>query len=218
MKPNKANSDERDYTKIPRVVIKRLFRYHSALEKLILEDVQCISSQYLSDEVNVKASQLRKDLAYCGEFGTRGKGYDVIYLHNKLSDILGLKTEWPYIIVGFGRIGHAMANYPGILRRGFILKGVFDIDESKIGTKARGIKVMHLDSMSEVVEKHDVKIGLITVTAESAQEVCDLMVDAGIKAILNFAPSLLKPKKPVFIEKVDISRELVSLSHYLTYH
>jgi redox-sensing transcriptional repressor len=216
-KHNEGN-EERDFTKIPRVVIKRLFRYHSVLERLQESGVRNVSSLHLSEEIHVKASQLRKDLAYCGEFGTRGKGYEVEYLHAKLSKILGLETEWPFVLAGLGRVGYALANYPGIMRRGFKLKGIFDIDKSKIGTTVNGVKIMHPDDMAKIVKQHGVKIGLIIVPAEAAQEVCDMMVNAGIKAILNFAPTTLKTKKPIFIERVDISRELVTLSYYLTYH
>lgn len=99
-------NDIRDFSQVPRVVIKRLFKYHSALEKLIDEEVINISSKHLSEDVRVKASQLRKDLAYCGEFGIRGRGYDVEYLHEKLSEILGLQTKWNYILAGF-EIGRA---------------------------------------------------------------------------------------------------------------
>lgn len=207
----------RDFSQIPRVVIKRLFKYHSALEHLMSKGIVNVSSRNLSEDVHVKASQLRKDLAYCGEFGTRGKGYNVIYLDNKLTEILGLQTEWNYILVGFGHVGHALVSYEGILRRGYKVKGIFDIDEKKIGQVFRGIEISDLSKMPEVVKEHNVQIGIITVPSESGQFICDKMVDAGITAILNFAPVLLKPKKSIFIERVDISRELVVLSHYLTY-
>lgn len=211
-------NDNRDFSQIPRVVIKRLFKYHSALENLLSKGTVNVSSKNLSEDVYVKASQLRKDLAYCGEFGTRGKGYDVTYLNDKLAEILGLQTEWNYILVGFGHVGNALVSYEGILRRGFTVKGIFDVDEKKIGQVFRGIEISDLSRMPEIVKEHNVQIGVITVPSESGQSVCDRMIDAGITAILNFAPVLLKPKKPIFIERVDISRELVVLSHYLSYH
>ena len=212
------NNNVKDYSQIPRVVIKRLFKYHSALELLIKSGVMNISSQHMSEDVHVKASQLRKDLAYCGEFGTRGKGYDVAFLHEKIGEILGLKTEWQYVMAGFGRLGKALASYEGIMRRGFKIKAIFDIDSSKIGKRVNNVLVYHIEDLPEVVSELDVKIGMITVPADAAQFVCDKMVESGIDAILNFAPVMLNPKKHVFIEKVDISRELVTLSHYLTFH
>ena len=210
--------NNRDFTKIPRVVIKRLFKYHSALENLIIDGIGNVSSSELSDDVHVKASQLRKDLAYCGEFGTRGKGYEVTYLHEKLSEILGLQMEWNYILVGLGRLGRALVNYKGIVRRGFTIRAIFDRNPDKIGKQYHDIMVHHIDEMQTVVNDLDIKIGLITVPADSAQMVCDKMIESNISAILNFAPLLLKPMDNIFIERVDISREMVTLSHYLSHH
>jgi redox-sensing transcriptional repressor len=215
---SQKNNDDRDFSLIPRVVVKRLFKYYSALDHLIKRGVKNVSSQHMSEDVNVKASQLRKDLAYCGEFGTRGKGYDVIYLHDKIGEILGLKNEWEYVMAGLGRLGKALVSYEGIMRRGFKIKAIFDIDPAKIGKRVNNINVYHIDQMPEVVGELNVKIGMITVPADAAQYVCDKMVESGIEAMLNFAPVSLKPKKPVFIERVDISRELVTLSHYLSFH
>jgi redox-sensing transcriptional repressor len=211
-------NDNRDFSQIPRVVIKRLFKYHSALENLLSKGTVNVSSKNLSEDVHVKASQLRKDLAYCGEFGTRGKGYDVTYLNGKLAEILGLQTEWNYILAGFGHVGTALVSYEGILRKGFKVKGIFDIDEKKIGQVFRGIEICDISKMPEIVREHNVQIGVITVPSDSGQSVCDKMIEAGITAILNFAPVFLKPKKSIFIERVDISRELVTLSHYLSHH
>ncbi|MFH1515443.1 MAG: redox-sensing transcriptional repressor Rex [bacterium] len=210
--------NNRDFSKIPKVVIKRLFKYHSALEKLIIDGISNVSSSELSDDVNVKASQLRKDLAYCGEFGTRGKGYEVSYLHDKLSEILGLQMEWNYILAGLGRLGRALVNYKGLVSRGFKIKAIFDISAEKIGQPYHDIMVYHIDEMQSVIQDMDIRIGLITVPADAAQSVCDKMVEAKISAILNFAPVLLKTKDKVFIERVDISREMVTLSHYLSHH
>lgn len=210
--------NNRDYAKIPRVVVKRLFKYHSALENLIIDGVSNVSSNQLSEDVHVKASQLRKDLAYCGEFGTRGKGYEVSYLHDKLSEILGLQIEWNYILAGLGLLGRALVNYGGFFRRGFKIKAIFDTNSEKIGKPYHDIMVHHIDELLPVVKDLDIKIGLITVPTDSAQSVCDKMIEAEISAILNFAPVLLKPTDNIFIERVDISREMVTLSHYLSHH
>jgi len=183
-------NDNRDFSQIPRVVIKRLFKYHSALENLLSKGTVKVSSKSLSADVHVKASQLRKDLAYCGEFGTRGKGYDVKYLNGKLAEILGLHTEWNYILAGFGHVGHAFVCYEGIFRKGFNVKGIFDIDEKKIGQVFRGIEICDISKMPEIVREHNVQIGVITVPFDSGQSVCDKMIEAGITAILNFAPVL----------------------------
>ena len=208
---------DKDYSRIPKVVIKRLAKYYSALDKLASAKIDSVSSQHLAEEVNVKASQLRKDLAYFGEFGTRGKGYNVTYLHDKIREMLGLENEWPIVLAGMGHLGYALAAYKGIRTMRFRIVGIFESDIKKIGKTVHGAKVYHIDELPRVARENSVKIGIITVPAEAAQDVCSLMVEAGIKAILNFAPVNLKTKKPVFIERVDISGELSTLSHLLTY-
>jgi redox-sensing transcriptional repressor len=218
MDKNLYNNSDKDCTRIPKVVVKRLAKYYSALEKYISIGEENISSQNLADEVHVKASQLRKDLAYFGEFGTRGKGYDIAYLHDKIGEILGLESEWPIILAGMGHLGYALAAYKGLGIRGFRITGIFESDIKKIGKTVHGAKVYHIDELPRVVRENSVRIGVITVPAEAAQEVCDLMIESGIEAILNFAPVNLKSNKPVFIERVDISGELSTLSHLLTYH
>lgn len=214
----KRTNHETDYSRIPKVVIKRLAKYHSVLEKLENEGIKNISSQHLAEEVNLKASQLRKDLAYFGEFGIRGKGYDVSYLHAVIGDILGLKKDWLVVLAGLGHLGYAIVSYRGLEKKGFKIVGIFENDPKKIGRTLRGIRIYPINELVRVVKENQVKIGIITVPAGAAQEVCDAMVEGGIKAILNFAPVTLNPKKPVFIESVDISGELSILSHYLTFH
>jgi len=218
MYKNIYENTEKECPRIPKVVIKRLAKYYSALEKYMTGKMDSISSQNLADEVHVKASQLRKDLAYFGEFGTRGKGYDIAYLHDKIGEILGLASEWSIVLAGMGHLGYALAAYKGLGNRGFKIAGIFESDIKKIGKTVHGAKVYHIDELPRVVRENSVKIGVITVPAEAAQEVCDLMIESGIKAILNFAPVNLKSNKPVFIERVDISGELSTLSHMLTYH
>jgi len=218
MSNHKTKNALRDYSHIPKVVIKRLSKYHSVLEKLDTEGIKNVSSQNLSHEVHVKASQLRKDLAYFGEFGTRGKGYDVSYLHGVIGDILGLKKEWAVVLAGLGHLGYALVSYRGLEKKGFKIAGIFESDPKKIGRNVHGMRIYSIDDIGRVVKDSDVKIGIITVPVDAAQKVCDAMVDAGIKAILNFAPVILHPRKPIFVEIVDISGELSILSHYLTFH
>lgn len=200
---------------IPLVTIRRLYRYARALELFQEEGRDSVPSELLASTVGVKASQLRKDLAYFGEFGTRGKGYPVSNLLANLSDVLGLSQEWPMVLVGAGNIGTALSRYAGLAERGFVLKALFDVSPKLVGTSIRGIPILHLDRLAEVCKREQVALGIVAVPAEEAQAVADRLVAAGVRAILNVAPVNLTLPAGVALRNVDIAVELRLLSYML---
>ncbi|ACR80248.1 MULTISPECIES: redox-sensing transcriptional repressor Rex [Kosmotoga] len=202
--------------KIPRPTIKRLAIYYRCLEKQLLQEKNSISSKEIGELLGIKASQVRKDLSYFGEFGKRGVGYDTKKLLEGIGEILGIKKEWDTCIVGAGNLGVAIANYPGLTKSGFFVKAVFDNDPKKIGSVlASGIIIDDIQSMPEVIKKRNITIGVITVPASEAQKVADALVDAGILGIVNFAPTKISVPKNVRVEEIDISVVFRSLAFHV---
>ncbi len=193
--------------KIPRTVSKRLVSYYMCLEKLLDEGVEVISSEELARRLDLKASQIRKDLSYFGEFGRRGVGYKVEFLYNRIGEIIGVQKEWKIVLVGAGNIGRAIANYAAMRERGFKILAAFDNDPQKLGTEiAPGILVRDVRELEDFVRENNVEIGIVAVPAEAAQEVAERLEKGGIVGILNFAPVKLKTTVPV--ENVDITASL----------
>jgi len=205
---------------IPSVVVNRLCIYHRCLEKIIkAEDKKeplFISSSEISTLTGINSAQIRKDLAYFGQFGKRGRGYLAINLVKELEKILGLDKKWLTIIVGAGNLGKALARYEGFRKRGFLIKGIFDQDPLKIGKKIGNISIYDIKEMEKFIRDKSIDIGLLVVPAEFAQEVADKMVAGGIKAILNFAPLRLSLPPEVRIHNVDLSLEFEGLTYYLS--
>lgn len=201
--------------KIPEATVIRLSVYSRYLSEVDRKGVVTISSNEIAEGVGVSSAQVRKDLAYFGEFGTRGVGYNVKDLYRHIIKILSLNNEWPVIIVGAGNLGTALSMYGGFRQRGFKIVGIFDNDPSKIGYKLNGVEVYKLDRLKEIAEKENAQIGVITVPAEYAQEVADQLVEANIKAILNFAPKVLNVPPHVELRNVDLSVNLEILTFYL---
>ncbi|UCH25877.1 MAG: redox-sensing transcriptional repressor Rex [Trueperaceae bacterium] len=200
---------------IPTATISRLVTYLRILSQLEAQGIKKTSSDHLAEEAQVSAFQVRKDLAYFGRFGTRGAGYSVPTLRRELRRILGLTRAWNVVIVGMGRLGQAIANYPSFDQYDFLLKGVFDIDPSKIGQKILGLEVQHTDALPTVVREKGVDIGLITVPQSAAQDAADALVRAGVKGILNFAPTIINVSREVHVEPVDFLAGLKRLSFYI---
>jgi len=197
--------------KIPKPVSKRLSMYYRCLEKLKDEGIDVISSKELANRLDIKPSQVRKDLSYFGEFGKRGVGYNVDFLLENLEKILGIKEEWNIVIIGAGNIGRALSNYMKIKEKGFKIVAVFDKDNEKVGKEiAEGIKVLHIKDLDKVVREKKVKIGIIAVPPSAAQEIAEILENAGVSGILNFAPTKIKVSIPV--EDVDISSSLRALT------
>jgi redox-sensing transcriptional repressor len=201
--------------KVPEMTIRRLSVYTRCLLQLEEDGVTTVSSQELAERFNLNSAQVRKDLAYFGEFGVRGTGYYVSGLKAELQKILGLDREWPVVLVGFGNLGSALFHYRGFARQGFKILLVIDDDPAKIARGADGVPVVAGRDMARELKTRGIQIAVLAVPAETAQAVTDQLVAAGIRAVLNFAPTRLKVPRDVRLKDVDLSIELETLSFYL---
>ncbi len=197
------------------MTIRRLSIYARCLAELEEDGIKTISSQELAERFNLNSAQMRKDLAYCGEFGVRGIGYYVARLRAELRKILGLDREWPVALVGFGNLGSALVHYKGFARQGFRIVAIFDDDPAKTDREVDGIRVFAVRDIAREVHARGVQIAIIAVPADAAQAVADVLVAAGIKTVLNFAPARLRVPPDVRAKDVDLSIELETLSFYL---
>ncbi len=200
---------------IPTATISRLVTYLRILTHLESNGIKKTSSEQLAEEAQVSAFQVRKDLAYFGRFGTRGAGYTVPTLQRELRRILGLTRPWTAAIVGVGRLGEAIAHYPNFNDYEFNLKACFDTDKEKTVQEVAGLPVYHMDDLNKVVQEKGIDIGFITVPSEAAQDVADLLVAAGIRGILNFAPTVIEVPSEIHVENVDFLAGLKRLSFYI---
>lgn len=201
--------------KIPEATVMRLSIYSRYLTQVDKLGLTTISSGEIAKGVGVSAAQVRKDLAYFGEFGTRGVGYNVKELNGHIKKILGLTSPWSVVLVGAGNLGSALAMYGGFLERGFHIRAIFDNDPAKVGYKLNGIEIYHIDRLPEIVKATQATIGIICVPADRAQDVANALVDAGIRGILNFAPRLVLVPDHVELRNVDLSVHLEVLSFNL---
>ena len=176
--------------------------------------MQTISSEGLAEAAGVNSAKVRKDLSYLGSYGTRGVGYDVEYLIYQISRELGLTQDWNCVIVGVGNLGRALANYRGFSERGFRVSALVDIDETKIGEPVDSMVVEDFADLERIVKEREISIGIVATTAAAAQDAADRLVSAGVKSILNFAPTVLQVPDDVSLRKVDLSIELQILSFY----
>lgn len=174
-----------------------------------------ISSSKLSEITGINSYQIRKDFSYFGEFGKRGIGYPVSGLAKKLKKIMKSNKKWDIALAGAGNIGTAFLRYKGFSKRGFTIRLVFDNDILKIGTEIDNIKILPIQEMEEHLKKQKIKIGIIAVPAQSAQEVADKMIAGGVRSILNFAPASIRHSQGVSIKHIDIAIELEKLVYYL---
>jgi redox-sensing transcriptional repressor len=201
--------------KVPQVTVKRLSRYLRALERFQDRGYETISSEELAGELHLKPSQLRKDLAYFGEFGTRGMGYNIVKLAEQLRRILGLHRQWSIGIIGIGNLGTALLRYQGLNEKGFRVAALFDDDPEKVGSSRSGIRIYHTDNLAGVVKEKNIHIAILTVPAPAVRSAADLAIRAGIKALMNFAPVSIKAPPDVICLQVDIASEIKILSHFL---
>ena len=200
---------------IPEATVARLPIYlRSLLDLAEATGELTVSSEELARRAGVNAAKVRKDLSYLGSYGTRGVGYDVEYLLYQITRELGLTQDWPAALVGIGNLGRALASYKGFSERGFRIAALFDVSDDVVGTETGGLTVRHLDELKEVVAEDGICIGIISTPPGSAQEVAERFVDAGVKSILNFAPSVVNVPPDVNVRKVDLSIELQILSFY----
>lgn len=201
--------------RVPEATINRLSVYSRFLERLDEKGIVTISSNDIAEGVGVSPPQVRKDLAYFGEFGTRGVGYNVQDLMRYTAKILGLNVPWPILLVGAGNLGCALSTYRGFNSRGFSVVGIFDNDLNKIGRKVGDLDVYPPEEMPDIIKKFGVRVGIIAVPAKTAQDVADLMVKNGLEAILNFAPVSLNVPENVVCRNVDLSVNLEILTFNL---
>ena len=198
--------------KVPEVVIRRLPRYYRYLSELDKNGKTRISSTALSEKMGVTASQIRQDFNYFGGFGQQGYGYNVKYLLNEIEELLGTSTGYKTIIVGAGHLGHALANYGAMKRRGFDIMGMFDVDPKKIGGECNGIKIMDMKDVETFIRENDIDIAMLTLPKDAIEDIANDLVEYGVKGLWNFAYVELKTKKPVPVENVHLTDSLMTLA------
>jgi redox-sensing transcriptional repressor len=199
----------------PDVVIRRLPLYARSLRYLLQEGITSVSSQELGDRINVTAAQIRKDLSYFGEFGKQGIGYDVEKLLDQIERILGLNQEWPVALIGIGHLGEAIARYEGFRRQGIRIAALFDSDPAKIGLEVNGLPIMGDAQIPATMHDQGIRLAILAVPASRAQEVTDMLVAAGVRAILNYAPVIIQVPENVWVRHIDPVATLHSMTYYL---
>jgi len=200
---------------IPEPTIARLPRYLRSFAQLAAAGQEVLSSKELAAASGINPAQVRKDLAYFGQFGQRGIGYEVKTLDAKMRGILGLHKAWRIALVGAGNLGTALLQYGGFAKAGFRIEAAFDMDPSKVGWELEGVRIWGTPAIRQVVRERKIEIGIIAVPASQAQRVCDDLVDAGVRAIVNFAPCVLSVPKSVLVRGVDLASELEHLTYFL---
>lgn len=198
--------------KIPEATIIRLSVYSRHLTDVDRKGIITTSSGNIAEGVGVSPAQVRKDLAYFGEFGTRGVGYNVKDLRQHILRILGLSVDWSVSLVGAGNLGLALSTYKGFRDRGFIITSIFDADPQKIGTMIGNVEVMPIEKLIEVTKQNHTQIGIVTVPGAAAQEIADELIKAGVQAILNFAPVVLNIPPEIELRNVDLTVNLEVLT------
>ncbi|MFZ3151309.1 MAG: redox-sensing transcriptional repressor Rex [Anaerolineaceae bacterium] len=201
---------------IPEVVIARLPIYLQILNHLQREGYEIVSSKELAKHLGVTAAQIRKDFSYFGEFGKQGSGYNVTRLTDELREILNLNQIWQVALVGVGNLGQALLSYQGFSRKGFELILAFDNNPKLINTTISGLKVLDVENLEEEINKCQVKIAILTVPSQVAQDITNRLVNCGIKAILNYAPITLKVDSNIRVLNIDPVLKLQNLSYYLS--
>lgn len=200
---------------IPDIVIGRLPIYLRALERMLIEGRRVTSSQELGEKLGISAAQIRKDLSQFGEFGKQGTGYSIEYLADQIRQILKVDRVWDVVVIGAGDIGSAVARYQGFTNRGFNVTMLFDNDPQKIGTKVGPFTVQSTAELEEMISQAQVKIAMIATPGSAAQGVTDRLVEAGIKAILNYAPISLNVPEDVRVQYTDPVIHLQRMTYYL---
>lgn len=213
---NEKNKGRPSGDQVSELTAGRLSVYLRCLNTLDAAGVKTISSKALAEQFQLNAAQIRKDLAYFGEFGVRGVGYYVKELRRHLRAILGLDRTVRVAIIGAGNLGLALADYPGFRQEGFAIAALFDTERDKIGRRSKaGVRIFSSVEFRKVVRREGIDIVVVAVPAESAQSVVNTAVQAGIRAILNFSPGALKVPKDVKLKHVDLTVSLESLSFFL---
>ena len=201
--------------RIPEATVARLPLYLRGLETTSVGVGATVSSDELADLAGVNAAKVRKDLSYLGTYGTRGVGYDADFLRFQISRALGVTNVWPVVVCGMGNLGRALANHTGFKDRGFPVVAATDSDPDKIGTEIDGVPVHAPGELGDLVERHEVAVGVIATPAAAAQGAADALVAAGVTSIMSFAPTVLAVPDHVEVRAVDLAAELQILGFHL---
>ncbi|MBK8464703.1 MAG: redox-sensing transcriptional repressor Rex [Chloracidobacterium sp.] len=201
--------------KISELTTNRLSVYLRCLNDLAAKGAKTVSSKALAEIFHLNSAQIRKDLAYFGEFGVRGVGYRVEALRDHLTHILGLDKEHRVCIIGAGRLGTALTDYYGFKKANFTVAALFDADPKKIGKKIGNVEILDIKNFAAVVKRDKIEVAVIAVPAANAQNTLERVTKAGIKAVMNFAPVALKASKDVKLKTIDLTTSLESLSYFL---
>ena len=205
------------FAKIPMATINRLSIYLRNLDELMTNNVEVISSERLAKQCGVNPAQIRKDLAYFGEFGVRGVGYRVKDLYSQIKEILGLDRQWNMALFGVGNLGSALIRHANFLKHGYRFVAAFDVDSEKIGKELpNGLIIEHVDRFEEVVKERNVEMGIVAVPPASAQSVANQLILAGINGILNFSPIQIQVPDCCRVENVDFSIKLDNLAYHIS--
>ena len=202
--------------KISEFTVRRLSNYYRILLDLEKRGIATVSSQRLADLGGITSAQVRKDLSYFGNFGTRGLGYSVSELKSAIMQILGLNANWTMALFGAGSLGHALFFHQGFREDGFFFKHVFDVDPGKVGTKWLDVGIFHQRDAEDVLRRDPVSIAVVAIPPDAAQDVIDLAVRTGIRGILNFAPTQVSVPEGIWLRNVNLAVALESLSFYLS--
>lgn len=201
---------------IPDIVISRLPVYLRALERLSQEGQEVTSSHELGKRLGISSAQIRKDLSHFGGFGKQGTGYKIAFLKDQLRQVLKVEQEWEVALVGAGDLGSAVARYKGFSERGFHIAYVFDSSPEKIGKRIGSFAIRPIDDIHSVIAENGIKLAMIAVPAESAQEVAEILIASGVRAILNYAPINLNVPDNVHVQYIDPVIHLQRMTYYLT--
>jgi len=200
---------------IPEVVVERLPVYARALQQLAGQGREVVSSQDLGDQLGVTPAQIRKDLSYFGRFGKQGRGYNIRRLLDELQQILGLERQWTMALVGVGQLGKAILHYGGFAPQGFHITAAFDNDLAIVGQEMGGLVVQDVAALPQALADRHVDIGIVAVPASQAQDMIDLLVSSGVKAVLNYAPIAAHVPKGVHLRHIDPVLSLQSMTFYV---
>jgi redox-sensing transcriptional repressor len=203
------------HNQIPDIVVGRLPQYLRSLQRMSREGRKITSSQELGERLGISAAQIRKDLSQFGEFGKQGTGYSIPFLIEQLQKILNIDSDWDVAVVGVGGIGSAIVRYKGFTNRGFKIRMIFDSDLEKIGTKIENLVIQDSKDMTETIKSAGIKIAMLAVPAEKAQDVANQLVEAGVRAILCYAPISLNLPPGVRIQYIDPSLHMQRMTYYL---
>ena len=212
------NNNSPTRIEVPEVVVQRLPIYVRVLSQLLESKKQVISSHQLGELLQMTPAQIRKDLSYFGRFGKQGRGYNVQFLLDELRQILGIDRAWKACIVGLGRLGRAIINYPGFSPEGFEIVAAFDNDMAQYNSKLGNISVQSMEEIARTVKEKNISIGIVAVPSNQAQSVIDILVDNGITGILNYAPIAPFAPTNVVMKNIDPVLSLQSMTFYMKEH